>query len=144
MVQRVHYRRHCKYNTASNVVKKVKTPGAKLVLQNVQKRAKGPRCGDCKRPLAGISVVRPHLYKNLKRRDRKVSRAYGGARCHSCVKDRIIRAFLKEEQKCVKKVVLEREQKVKSVEKASAKKPAKAEPEKPKAKTEKKKTAPKA
>ena len=33
-----------------------------------------------------------------------VQRAYGGSRCANCVKDRVVRAFLIEEQKIVKKV----------------------------------------
>ena len=35
----------------------------------------------------------------------QVSRAYGGSRCAHCVRDRIVRAFLIEEQKIVKKVM---------------------------------------
>ena len=34
-----------------------------------------------------------------------MSRAYGGSRCAGCVKARIMRAFLIEEQKIVKKVL---------------------------------------
>ena len=37
--------------------------------------------------------------------DLSVSRAYGGNRCHTCVKTRITRAFLIEEQKIVKRVL---------------------------------------
>ena len=40
-----------------------------------------------------------------------MSRAYGGSRCAGCVKDRIVRAFLIEEQKIVKKVLKESQQK---------------------------------
>jgi large subunit ribosomal protein L34e len=36
-----------------------------------------------------------------------VQRAYGGSRCANCVRDRIVRAFLIEEQKIVKKVLKE-------------------------------------
>jgi len=34
-----------------------------------------------------------------------VSRAYGGSRCAKCVRQRIVRAFLIEEQKIVKSVL---------------------------------------
>ena len=34
-----------------------------------------------------------------------VARAYGGSRCAHCVRDRIVRAFLIEEQKIVKQVL---------------------------------------
>ncbi|UKK01203.1 60S ribosomal protein L34 [Theileria orientalis] len=144
MVQRVQYRRKNTYKTRSNVVRRVKTPGARLVLHNVKKVGKRPRCGDCKRILAGVAAVRPHLFKTLKRRERTVSRAYGGSRCHTCVKDRIIRAFLKEEQKCVKKVVKEREHKTKTVDKSQVKKAVKTETKKAKTKSDKKKTTSKA
>ncbi len=44
-------------------------------------------------------------FKNAKLREKTVSRAYGGSRCHICVRQRIVRAFLIEEQKIVKKVL---------------------------------------
>lgn len=47
-------------------------------------------------------------FKNCKASDKTVSRAYGGSRCHKCVRDRIVRAFLVEEQKVVKKVLAEK------------------------------------
>jgi large subunit ribosomal protein L34e len=43
-----------------------------------------------------------------KKRERTVSRAYGGSACAKCVKERIMRAFLLEEQKAVKKVLADR------------------------------------
>jgi large subunit ribosomal protein L34e len=36
---------------------------------------------------------------------KSVTRAYGGSRCSGCVRNRIVRAFLCEEQKIVKKVI---------------------------------------
>jgi large subunit ribosomal protein L34e len=42
---------------------------------------------------------------------KSVSRAYGGSRCANCVRDRIVRAFLIEEQKIVKKVLKESQEK---------------------------------
>lgn len=52
-------------------------------------------------------------FKNAKKREKTVSRAYGGSRCHTCVKQRIVRAFLIEEQKIVKKVLAEKSKKPK-------------------------------
>jgi ribosomal protein L34E len=43
MVQRVTYRRRLSYNTPSNKIRKVRTPGSKVVVQYVQKRGHGPR-----------------------------------------------------------------------------------------------------
>lgn len=39
------------------------------------------------------------------RRKKTVKRAYGGVLCHKCVKEKIVRAFLIEEQKIVVKVL---------------------------------------
>lgn len=50
-------------------------------------------------------------FKNAKKSEKSVSRAYGGSRCHLCVRQRIIRAFLVEEQKIVKKVLAEKQKK---------------------------------
>ena len=49
--------------------------------------------------------MRPYEMRRTKKRERTVSRAYGGSRCHLCVKGRIMRAFLIEEQKIVRSVM---------------------------------------
>merc|ERR1719446_1118084 len=59
--------------------------------------------------IQGVPRVRPHALKRLKKRQRTVARAYGGSRCAGCVRKRIVRAFLIEEQKCVKQVLQEKE-----------------------------------
>ncbi|KAI7834591.1 60S ribosomal protein L34-B [Kickxella alabastrina] len=105
MVQRVTYRRRLSYNTKSNRVRISKTPGGNLRLLHVKKPAKGPRCGDCGVTLAGIPALRPREYARLNKSQKTVSRAYGGSRCSTCVRTRIVRAFLIEEQKIVKKVL---------------------------------------
>ncbi|KAL0216724.1 hypothetical protein P9112_008908 [Eukaryota sp. TZLM1-RC] len=99
---RVTYRRRCSYNTASNKTRVVKTPGGKLVVQYMKKKGTTPKCGDCGCALHGIPALRPREYSRLAKNKKTVSRAYGGSRCHSCVKGRILRAFLSEEQKIVK------------------------------------------
>lgn len=65
-----------------------------------------------------IPALRPREYATVSRPKKNVTRAYGGSRCANCVKDRIVRAFLIEEQKIVKKVLKESQEK----EKAAAKK----------------------
>lgn len=52
-----------------------------------------------------IPALRPSEYKCISKRQKNVSRAYGGSRCATCVRQRIVRAFLIEEQKIVKKVL---------------------------------------
>ncbi len=106
MVQRVTYRRRLSYNTSSNKIRKVKTPGSKVVVQYVQKRAHGPRAPhdscDCGKRINGIAQLRPFAYKKLSKRQKTVSRPYGGVLCAGCVKSRIVRAFLLEEIKSIK------------------------------------------
>jgi hypothetical protein len=66
---------------------------------------------DCGTKLAGIPALRPREYATISRPKKTVQRAYGGSRCANCVQDRIVRAFLIEEQKVVKKVLKESQQK---------------------------------
>lgn len=100
-------------NTKSNKIKVVKTPGGKLVAQHVKKIASRPKCGDCGSNLAGISTLRPRQYAQVSKTHKTVQRAYGGSRCANCVKERIVRAFLIEEQKIVKRVLKEQSEKEK-------------------------------
>ncbi|KAJ4462101.1 putative ribosomal protein L34e [Paratrimastix pyriformis] len=112
MVQRLTFRRNHSYCTRNNRVRVVKTPGGKNVYQYVKKTSTGVKCGDCHCTLQGI----PQLVRNEAQRcshtEKSVSRAYGGSRCAKCVRDRIIRAFLIEEQKIVKKIAKEASKKV--------------------------------
>merc|ERR1711957_400235 len=108
MVQRITYRRQTPYNTKSNRLRFLRTPGGRLSTHVVKKKPSGPKCGDCKKKLHGIPALRPTEYKRIKKRERKVNRAYGGPRCGPCVRSRIVRAFLIEEQKCVKQVLAEK------------------------------------
>ncbi|KAG0736476.1 hypothetical protein G6F62_008483 [Rhizopus arrhizus] len=105
MAQRLTYRRRCSYNTRSNRVKAVKTPGGNLVYHYQKKPVKAPRCGDCGEALAGIKALRPREFATVSKTKKTVSRAYGGSRCAHCVRNRIVRAFLIEEQKIVKRVL---------------------------------------
>jgi large subunit ribosomal protein L34e len=93
------------YNTKSHKARPIRTPGGKLVGQTLKKKVKGPRCSDCKMALQGIKQMK---LQDTKKRERTVSRAYGGSCCASCLRQRILRAFLLEEQKAVKKVLAER------------------------------------
>ena len=115
---RITYTRRHSYRTKSNRVRAIKTPGGKLVARYIKKRGAGPKCGDCGTRLQGLPALRPKEYKNLTKREKHVSRAYGGSRCAGCVRQRIVRAFLIEEQKIVKRVLMEKMAKAK---KAAAK-----------------------
>ncbi|XP_058215866.1 large ribosomal subunit protein eL34 isoform X1 [Rhododendron vialii] len=134
MVQRLTYRKRHSYATKSNQHRIVKTPGGKLVYQSTKKRASGPKCPVTGKRIQGIPHLRPAEYKRsrLSRNRRTVNRAYGGVLSGGAVRERyvscdnsslfssplvhiyiwqhvygfrIIRAFLVEEQKIVKKVL---------------------------------------
>nr|AAT38711.2 60S ribosomal protein L34, putative [Solanum demissum] len=113
MVQRLTYRKRHSYATKSNQHRVVKTPGGKLIYQTTKKRANGPKCPVTGKRIQGILIgfyiphLRPAEYKRsrLPRNRRTVNRAYGGVLSGSAVRERIIRAFLVEEQKIVKKVL---------------------------------------
>ena len=94
-------------NTRSNQIKVVKTPGGALRAQHQKKLASRPKCGDSGVPLQGVAALRPRQYANVSKTRKTVSRAYGGCLSANSVKERIVRAFLIEEQKIVKKVVKE-------------------------------------
>merc|ERR1712071_447542 len=113
MVQILTYRRRLSYNTASNQRRIVRTPGGKLTYQYKKKPRAIPKCGMCKTTLRGIRP-RAHERKRMSLRQKKVYRAYGGCLCHSCVREKIVRAFLIEEQKIVAKVLKAQQAAVKS------------------------------
>mgnify|MGYP002785564923 CR=1 FL=1 len=70
------------------------------------KKASKPKCGDCKQALQGIPAIRPTKLAGLNKSSKTISRAYGGCHCAACVRSRIVRAFLIEEQKIVKKLMV--------------------------------------
>ena len=80
------------------------------------KKSQGPKCGDCGTSLQGIKHLVNHRYKKVVKREKTVSRAYGGSRCASCVRLRIVRAFLIEEQKIVKKMIIDKLKKQEAAE----------------------------
>jgi large subunit ribosomal protein L34e len=96
------------YNSRSHRVRAVRTPGGVLKQQRLYKTTKGPKCSDTKTALQGIKHLKSSKYHATKKRERTVSRAYGGSLSAGALKDRILRAFLLEEQKAVKRVLAER------------------------------------
>ena len=105
VLNRVTYRRRLSYNTKSDKTQLKKTPGGKLVYHYATKKTQVSKCGDCKLALRGIPACRPVKLASLSKRVKTVNRAYGGSKCGRCVRSRIIRAFLIEEQKIVAKVL---------------------------------------
>ena len=103
---RISYRRRCHYATRSNRVKIVRTPGNKLVAQKNHKSSQGvhtPWTMGHKR-IGGTKALTHIESRKSANIGKTVSRAYGGVLSHDQVKDRILRAFLVEEQRLVKRV----------------------------------------
>ena len=100
-------RRHC-YATKSNKQRKLRTPGGKLTLHLVKKRAKGPQtpAGDQGR-IHGVPHLRPAAYSNklMVTNKKSVNRAYGGVLSGGAVRERIMRAFIMEEALKAKKQI---------------------------------------
>lgn len=90
----------------------VKTPGGRLVYLYTKKHGSVAKCGDCKLKLRGIAYARPSELRRLPHRRKTVTRVYGGSKCASCVRNRIVRAFLIEEEKIAMQVAKEQKKKV--------------------------------
>jgi large subunit ribosomal protein L34e len=58
---RVNYRRRCSYNSRSNKIRKVKTPGGKLAVLHLKKKVKAQVCSEpgCGVRLGGLKRTRP-------------------------------------------------------------------------------------
>lgn len=102
---RITYRRRHSYRTATNKIRPIKTPGGRYVGKYIEKRVGVPRCADTGKPLSGLPRIRPYALKRQKKNERTISRAYGGYLCHSALRQRVVRAFLLEEQKIAKKLM---------------------------------------
>ena len=104
---RVTYRRRMHYATRSNKQRLVRTPGNRLVFQQRDKRHAGPHCPWVlgHKRLAGTTALNHFDRRHRAGYRSRVSRPYGGVLTHDQVRDRIVRAFLIEEQRVVRKVM---------------------------------------
>jgi len=102
MAARVTYRRKHTYRTKSNVVRKFRTPGGKLTVQYMDKRVKRAVCSETGQLLNGIPR-KPA--RSVTKKQRTVTRPYGGVLSGNEVRNRIKRAFLNEEMRVLKNSV---------------------------------------
>jgi ribosomal protein L34E len=79
----------------------VKTPGARYVAHYLKKRGTAPRCPETGAILGGLKCFTSQELHRVTKREKSVTRIYGGVLSHGAVKDRILRAFLLEEAKIV-------------------------------------------
>ena len=104
---RVSYRRRMHYATRGNKQKMVRTPGNRLVMQKRDKKHQGPHCPWVlgHKRLAGTKALGHFDRRHKAGYGNRVSRPYGGVLTHDQLRDRIVRAFLVEEQRVVRKVM---------------------------------------
>jgi large subunit ribosomal protein L34e len=107
---RVTYTRSKSYNTKSNKIQKLRTPGGRLTIKYIGKTTKGPQTGvNTKAKLTGLRRLTNAQYGRTSHNSRCITRPYGGVLTPRDVKERIMRAFLIEEVKVVKRVRKEQE-----------------------------------
>ena len=107
---RISYVRRMHYATRSNKVRKIRTPGNRLVFQKMDKRSQGthtPWVLGHKR-ISGTKALNHFNARTSSNHSKTVSRAYGGVLSAEQVRDRIIRAFLVEEQRIARKMDLDK------------------------------------
>lgn len=125
---RIVYRRRTHYATRSNKFKLVRTPGNRLVAQKREKKHRGP-CTPWSlghKRLAGTKALGHFDRRQASKYAKTVSRPYGGVLNGEQVKDRVLRAFLIEEQRIVRKVLFAEAKYQKEKQRASRKNKAKA------------------
>jgi large subunit ribosomal protein L34e len=109
-------RRHA-YRTNTNRVKTARAPGGRYIAKYISKARKGVVCGEagCTKMLPGIKHMGAkgrNSFMTCKKREKTVSRCYGGSICGDCIRKRIVRSFLIEEVKIVKKANVEKKKKL--------------------------------
>ena len=118
---RIHYLRKHTYTTRSNKIRKLRTPGGRLTIQYIKKKCKGPQTAfGVKTKLSGLKKLSNPDYWRSSRSSRRIARAYGGVITPTELKERILRSFLIEELKIVKKIIKNE----KHIKKQEEKKPA--------------------
>jgi large subunit ribosomal protein L34e len=105
---RVVLRKHSPYTSKKNKHKISKTPGKKFNIIYTKNKNSKVRCGDQKTILKGIQTPTSLNFVSLCKRKKTISRIYGGCLSSNSVKERIIKAFLLEEKKIVKKFIKQR------------------------------------
>lgn len=71
----------------------MRTPGGKLTIQYLKKLPSTPKCGDTGRPLFGVAVARPKELMRMSKRQKSVSRCYGGVLSGYAVRNRYVVQF---------------------------------------------------
>lgn len=107
---RVNYVRRMHYATRSNGVRMIRTPGNRLKFQKTGKRSQGPHTPWVlgHKRIAGTKALNHFDNRTSSTHAKSTSRAYGGVLSADQVRDRIIRAFLVEEQRIARRMDLDK------------------------------------
>jgi large subunit ribosomal protein L34e len=75
-------------------LKRVRTPGGRIVYHRVKKKTNYPKCGLCGNILSGVPRVRPYELKRMAKTKKRPERMYAGILCPRCLKRKIIQAIM--------------------------------------------------
>jgi|Transcript_21579 large subunit ribosomal protein L34e len=93
------------YSTKSNKIRVIRTPGNRLNTLNMIKKKSSRTCPIEKTKINGLTIPGSRRYSNLSKKNKTISRPYGGCLSIHALKKNIIKAFLIEEKKLAKKVL---------------------------------------
>ena len=99
MSRRVSLRRRNPYNTKTNRIRRVKTPGGRLVAQHIKKTGIVRKWATCEIRLPGIKKFRPEEMKRAPKKNLRVTRAFGGEKCTEKI---IIKCFLSDDMRLIR------------------------------------------
>ena len=102
---RVQLRRHCPFSGKKKSFRLIKTPGKKISILYNKKKKNYVKCSDTKKKINGIQKHSSSKFMSMSKNQKKISRIYGGCLSGNSLKERIIKSFLLEEQKIVKRVL---------------------------------------
>lgn len=92
---------HSTYRTRSHRYRLVRTQSGRLSARRIKKMPHAPRCSETGKTIAGIPRVNP---RHLKKNQRTVARIFGGKLCANALREKILEAFLSEENKLMQSV----------------------------------------
>ena len=113
---RTHNRSSSSYSTKSNKNRIIKTPGNRLTVIKVRKKKSKRICPITKHKINGITLQGSRRDYNLSKKNKTVSRAYGGHLSAQALKKNISKAFLSEEKKLAQKVFILKKKNTKETE----------------------------
>ena len=103
---RVSKRGSFSYSTKGNRTRIIRTPGNTLNVLKLNKKKSGRICPIQKNKIKGLAIPGSRRYTISSKRNNSISRAYGGCLSIQALRKNITKAFLIEEKKLAKKVLM--------------------------------------